>query len=80
MHLGGVKFRYLSAGLRYTMDAKEAVELLALIDPTTVIPVHHEGWTHFHQGRSDAKPVLDASAYADRVRWLDHGAAEAIAV
>jgi L-ascorbate metabolism protein UlaG (beta-lactamase superfamily) len=78
MHLGGVKFRYLSAGLRYTMDAQEAVELLELLDPTTVIPVHYEGWTHFRQGRSAAEQVFNKSRFAGSVHWLDPGEAKAI--
>ena len=73
MHLGAVRFRYLSGWFRYTMDAKEAVELLDLIKPTTVVPVHYEGWSHFHQGRVPAAVVLAASPYADRIRWVDPG-------
>ncbi|NRQ50457.1 MBL fold metallo-hydrolase [Aeromicrobium stalagmiti] len=73
LHLGAVKFRYLSAGLRYTMDAREAVELLGLVDPTTVVPVHYEGWSHFSQGRGPAEARLAASPYADRIRWIDPG-------
>lgn len=78
MHLGSVKFPHLSAGFRYTMDAKEAVKVLELTDPTTVIPVHYEGWTHFRQGRSAAEQVFNQSGFADRVHWLDPGEAKAI--
>lgn len=78
MHLGGVKFPYLSAGFRYTMDAEEAVRVLHLVGPTTVIPVHYEGWTHFRQGRSTAEHVFIESAFADRVHWLDPGEAKTI--
>ncbi len=76
MHIGAVRFRYLSGWLRYTMDAKEAVELLDLIQPTTVIPVHYEGWSHFQQGRGDAEQILAASPYA--IRWLDPGEAATV--
>lgn len=80
MHLGSVRFPYLSAGLRYTMDAKEAVELIDLIKPTTVVPVHYEGWSHFRQGRGPAQMILDASPRSDTVHWLDPGEAETFAV
>ena len=71
MHLGAVRFRYLSGWFRYTMDAKEAVELLALVKPTTVVPVHYEGWSHFQQGREAAEEVLATARTA--ITWLDPG-------
>lgn len=80
LHLGAVKFRYLSAGLRYTMDAREAVELLDLIKPTNIVPVHYEGWSHFTQDRGPAERVLAASTHADRVAWIDPGESTTITV
>ena len=50
LHLGGVQFP-VSGPLRYTMTARDAVELCGLIHPRTVIPIHYEGWKHFRQGR-----------------------------
>jgi L-ascorbate metabolism protein UlaG (beta-lactamase superfamily) len=75
MHLGAVRFAYLTGPFRYTMDARESVELLELVDPAAVVPVHYEGWTHFKQGRDAAEPVLSASRFADRVHWIDPGEA-----
>lgn len=72
-HLGSVRFRYLSAWFRYTMDAREGVELIDLVAPQSVVPVHYEGWAHFQQDRPDAEPVLATSRYADRITWLDPG-------
>ncbi|AXT85416.1 MBL fold metallo-hydrolase [Aeromicrobium sp. A1-2] len=80
LHLGSVRFRYLSGWLRYTMDAREGVELLDLVQPSTVIPVHYEGWSHFQQGRSAAEKVLSSSPHADRLRWLDRGESTSIEV
>ena len=71
LHLGAVRFRYLSGWFRYTMDAREGVELLDLVEPTNVVPVHYEGWSHFQQGRDVAEKVLASSAHA--VTWLDPG-------
>src|SRR5262249_7226884 len=42
IHLGGVQFP-VTGPVRYTMTAKDAVELCRLIEPRTVIPVHYEG-------------------------------------
>jgi L-ascorbate metabolism protein UlaG (beta-lactamase superfamily) len=73
LHLGAVRFAYLTGTAKYTMDAKQAGELLQLVDPATVIPVHYEGWTHFKQDRPEAEPVLSAGPYADRIHWIDPG-------
>ena len=51
LHLGGVRFT-VTGPVRYTMTAKDAVELCGVLRPQTVIPVHYEGWTHFRQNRS----------------------------
>jgi L-ascorbate metabolism protein UlaG (beta-lactamase superfamily) len=75
IHLGSVRFRYLSGWLRYTMDAREGAQLIDLVKPTHVIPVHYEGWSHFQQGRGSAEPVLATSAYAEMITWLDPGEA-----
>ncbi|HET6166477.1 MAG TPA: MBL fold metallo-hydrolase [Marmoricola sp.] len=80
LHLGSVRFRYLSGWLRYTMDAREGAELIELVEPTHVVPVHYEGWSHFQQGRAGAEPILGRSSYADRVTWLDPGESIALTV
>jgi L-ascorbate metabolism protein UlaG (beta-lactamase superfamily) len=54
LHLGCVRFP-VTGPVRYSMTAREAVELCRLVRPRTVIPVHYEGWTHFRQGRGAIK-------------------------
>jgi L-ascorbate metabolism protein UlaG (beta-lactamase superfamily) len=74
LHLGGVRFP-VTGPLRYTMTARDAVELCGLIRPRTAIPVHYEGWKHFKQGREQIEREL-ARAPADvrdRFRWLPIG-------
>lgn len=73
VHLGGVTFPWLSGPLRYTMNAKEAVELCGLADPKRIVPIHYEGWQHFRQRENVARSTLDASPLADRVQWLTIG-------
>ena len=80
IHLGSVRFRYLSGWLRYTMDAREGVELIDLVAPTHVIPVHYEGWSHFQQDRDRAEPILAGSRYASAIQWRDPGQAATIDV
>jgi L-ascorbate metabolism protein UlaG (beta-lactamase superfamily) len=75
IHLGGVKFP-VSGPLRYTMTAREAVELCGLMKPRTIIPIHYEGWKHFREGR-EAIETEFAKAPAeirDSVQWLPIGA------
>ncbi len=76
LHLGGVRFP-ISGPVRYTMTAKEAVELCQLAQPRTVIPIHYEGWKHFREGRQAIEREL-AHASEDvrqRIRWLPIGVA-----
>jgi L-ascorbate metabolism protein UlaG (beta-lactamase superfamily) len=74
LHLGGVQFP-VTGPLRYTMTARDAVELCGLIRPRTAIPIHYEGWKHFRQG---AAAVEEEFAHApeeirSRIRWLPMG-------
>ena len=74
LHLGGVRFP-VTGPLRYTMTARDAVELCRLIRPRAMIPIHYEGWSHFREGRDAIEREL-ASAPEDvrrRFRWLPIG-------
>jgi L-ascorbate metabolism protein UlaG (beta-lactamase superfamily) len=74
LHLGGVRFG-ITGPLRYTMTARDAVELIGLVRPRVAIPLHYEGWRHFREGRDAIEREL-ARAPADvreRVRWLPIG-------
>ena len=57
LHLGGVRFP-VTGPLRYTMTARDAVELCELVRPRTAIPIHYEGWKHFRQGRAGIEAEL----------------------
>jgi L-ascorbate metabolism protein UlaG (beta-lactamase superfamily) len=74
VHLGGVQFP-ITGPARYTMTARDAVELLGLVRPTTAIPIHYDGWKHLHETREEAEREF-ASAPAevrDSIRWLTPG-------
>lgn len=73
IHLGSVRFRYLSGWFRYTMDAREGAQLINTVAPQHVVPVHYEGWSHFQQDRDRAEPILATSRYSGRVTWVDPG-------
>ncbi|MFH8251545.1 MBL fold metallo-hydrolase [Microbacterium sp. B2969] len=76
VHMGAVRFG-ISGALRYTMDAREALELIALARPGTVVPIHVEGWSHFSQQEDATRDVLEGApvAVARTVRWLPLGEA-----
>jgi L-ascorbate metabolism protein UlaG (beta-lactamase superfamily) len=63
VRLGGVRFP-VTGPVRYTMTARQAVELCGLVRPHTAIPVHYEGWSHFQQDRATIEREL-AEAPAD---------------
>jgi L-ascorbate metabolism protein UlaG (beta-lactamase superfamily) len=50
LHLGAVRFP-VTGPIRYSMTAREAVDLCRLLRPRTVVPVHYEGWSHFRESR-----------------------------
>jgi L-ascorbate metabolism protein UlaG (beta-lactamase superfamily) len=79
VHLGSVQFP-VTGPLRYTLTAREGVELCRFIRPRRLMPVHYEGWSHFREGR-DAVEREFARAPDDireRVRWLPIGIAQEI--
>jgi L-ascorbate metabolism protein UlaG (beta-lactamase superfamily) len=80
LHLGGVQFP-ITGPVRYTMTARDAVELCHLIRPRTVIPIHYEGWKHFRQGREaiDSEFARAPKDIRRRVRWLPIGTAVELA-
>ncbi|CCK25245.1 hypothetical protein BN159_0866 [Streptomyces davaonensis JCM 4913] len=81
LHLGGVRFP-VTGPLRYTLTTPRAVDLCRVLRPDTVLPVHYEGWSHFHEGRRTVEAEL-AKAPADirtRFRWLPVGSAAQIQV
>jgi L-ascorbate metabolism protein UlaG (beta-lactamase superfamily) len=69
IHLGGVRFP-ISGPLRYTMNAAEATELVALVDPRVAVPIHYEGWAHFREPAARARGELSRPPF----RWLELGA------
>jgi L-ascorbate metabolism protein UlaG (beta-lactamase superfamily) len=74
IHLGSVRFP-VSGPLRYTLTAREAVELCGRVRPRTVIPVHYEGWSHFKQGRAAVEQEFARAPedFRRSVSWLPIG-------
>jgi L-ascorbate metabolism protein UlaG (beta-lactamase superfamily) len=68
LHLGKVQFG-LTGPARFTMTGRDAAELCERIKPRRIVPVHYEGWSHFHEGRAE----ISAAFPADALTWLTPG-------
>jgi L-ascorbate metabolism protein UlaG (beta-lactamase superfamily) len=79
VHLGAVRFG-ITGPVRYTMGAREAVELCELARPRVAVPVHYEGWSHFSEGRDAIAAQLAAAPrdVQDRFRFVPLGEAVAL--
>ena len=60
LHLGGVRFG-ITGPVRYTMTARDAVDLWGVLRPNVVLPVHYEGWSHFRDGQAAIEAALAAA-------------------
>jgi L-ascorbate metabolism protein UlaG (beta-lactamase superfamily) len=80
LHIGGVRFP-ITGPLRYTMTARDAVELCRLVRPRTAIPIHYEGWKHFQESREEIEREFARAPdeIRRRIRWLPMGEAVAVA-
>jgi L-ascorbate metabolism protein UlaG (beta-lactamase superfamily) len=65
LHLGAVRFP-ITGPARYTMTIDDAVDLCGRLRPRTAVPVHYEGWSHFHQGRGAIEQRLATAPAAVR--------------
>ena len=61
--------------VRYTMTARDAVELCGLVKPRTTIPIHYEGWKHLRQKAAAVEQEFARAPeeIRSRVRWLPIG-------
>jgi len=69
LHLGGTRV----FGLLLTMDAKQGVEALRIIEPTIAIPIHYNDYTVFKSPLSDFQREVEAAGLGASVRYLHHG-------
>ncbi|WP_179850909.1 hypothetical protein [Streptomyces sp. TLI_55] len=74
LHLGAVQFP-LTGPVRYSMTAADALDLCETIRPTTIHPVHYEGWQHFREGPEALTTKLRAlpPEHSKSFTWLPRG-------
>lgn len=72
VHLGGTTIPGPSAPLiMVTMDAKQGVELMKMIDPDITIPIHYDDYDVFLSSLDDFKKTVQDAGLENRVVYLD---------
>ena len=69
LHLGGTRV----LGLLVTMDAKQGVEALKIVDPKAAIPIHYNDYSVFKSSLEDFRTAAEEAGLGDRVHYLAHG-------
>ena len=69
LHLGGTTVM----GLVVTMDSKEGLKMLKIIDPKKAIPIHYNDYDVFKSPLSDFQDEVKKSGLENRVHYLRHG-------
>jgi len=72
LHIGAARFPILGP-VRFTLNAREAVQIIHALQPQRVIPIHYEGWEHFKETGTAAKQVFEASDIKEKILWLPLG-------
>ncbi|MDB5819343.1 MAG: fold metallo-hydrolase [Rhizobacter sp.] len=69
LHLGGTSI----GGVIVTMDAKQGIEALHIIDPKHAIPIHYNDYTVFKSPLSDFVQAVRQAGLQDKVTYLTQG-------
>ncbi|KAL7815091.1 Metallo-hydrolase/oxidoreductase [Trichoderma gracile] len=74
VHLGGTTIPGASAPLvMVTMDAKQGIQLIHLIQPDVTIPIHFDDYDVFLSPLSDFQGKIEQEGLKDRVVYLNRG-------
>jgi L-ascorbate metabolism protein UlaG (beta-lactamase superfamily) len=69
LHLGGTRVM----GILVTMDGRQGVEMMRIVNPRLAIPIHYDDYDVFKSPLSDFQREVRAAGLEDRVHYLDHG-------
>ena len=75
-HLGGTTVpspALLPLALMVTMDAKQGVQMMRLIQPDLTIPIHYDDYDVFASTLEDFKKEIEQAGLAGKVVYLDRG-------
>ncbi|MBP3081488.1 MBL fold metallo-hydrolase [Streptomyces sp. ZG43] len=71
---GAPRFPMVFDGNLIVLDSAQAAEAARILDARRVVPVHHDSWAHFTEGRDDLKAAFAAAGLTDRLDqdWAQH--------
>ena len=69
LHLGGT----VVLGIMVTMDGKQGVQAMQIVNPQKAIPIHYNDYDLFKPPLSEFQAEVEAAGLADRVHYLSHG-------
>jgi L-ascorbate metabolism protein UlaG (beta-lactamase superfamily) len=69
LHLGGTRV----LGVLVSMDAKQGVEAMRIVDPALAIPIHYNDYDVFTSSLEDFQAEVRNAGLEDRVHYLRHG-------
>jgi L-ascorbate metabolism protein UlaG (beta-lactamase superfamily) len=69
LHLGGTRV----LGVMVTMDGKQGVEVMRIVNPQRAIPIHYDDYDVFKSPLSDFQREVKAAGLEHRVHYLSRG-------
>ncbi|MER5916632.1 MBL fold metallo-hydrolase [Streptomyces sp. NPDC001982] len=66
---GAPRFPGLFDNQPIVLDSAQAAEATQILGARRVVPVHHDSWAHFTEGRGDLAAAFTAAGLADRLDW-----------
>jgi L-ascorbate metabolism protein UlaG (beta-lactamase superfamily) len=60
-------------GILVSMDAKQGVEAMRIVDPALAIPIHYNDYDVFTSPLSDFQEEVRAAGLENRIHYLSHG-------
>ncbi len=69
LHLGGTRI----FGVMLTMNAKQGLQAIEIIAPSTAIPIHYDDYTVFKSPLEDFKQAVTAAGLENKVKYLNRG-------
>ncbi|MFE2278575.1 MBL fold metallo-hydrolase [Streptomyces sp. NPDC059454] len=64
---GAPRFPMLFDGNLIVLDSAQAAEATRILDARRVVPVHHDSWSHFTEGRDALEAAFAAAGLTDRL-------------
>ncbi|MEU8947877.1 MBL fold metallo-hydrolase [Streptomyces sp. NPDC048489] len=64
---GAPRFPMLFDGNLIVLDSAQAAEAARILAARRVVPVHHDSWAHFTEGRDELEAAFAAAGLADRL-------------